>query len=300
MSHKLLLSLLLTSVLFFSSCLSPSPDGDKTSVTPGAKASSAAAKIADGNLKWGKPCTTCTEIDYQQFVVCHDNTKKVPLWSVYESRPQDLAHCVTRPAKDFIPEPSLPKGERAEKADYKAVKICRKGDLDPCPENLKAKYDIGHMTPSNAMCQAEIMEKTFVLSNAVPQFWKFNEQPWKDLELAIRKFADNHTIWVYTGPVFRNGKPIEKVGKNQVWTPTDCYKIVIYEESGKPRAFAFIGKNVMPAAKTKLRTYVTTIDNIEALTGLDFLKTTPPLPKSEEDSIESTTPTAVELTELGI
>jgi DNA/RNA endonuclease G (NUC1) len=298
MSNRILLALSLPLILGISSCLSPSQQVNNTSAMPDVKASTTA--IADGNLRWGKPCITCAEIDYQQFVVCHDNTKKVPLWSVYESRPEDLGACDTRPKAQFIPEPSLPAGQRADVADYKAVKTCREGDLDPCPKPLKAKYDIGHMTPCKAMCQEAYMDKTFVLSNAVPQFWKFNETPWNQLEGKIDKFAKTHKIWVYTGPIFRNSLPLEKVGVNKVWVPTDCYKIVIYEVSGKPRAFAFIGKNVMPVTKTKLSSYVTTIDNIEALTGLDFLKTNPPLPKSEEDYIESTIPTATELTELEI
>jgi hypothetical protein len=73
-------------VLLYSSCLSTSPSGDYVSVTPGAKILTPSATIADGNLRWGKPCNTCLEIDYQQFVVCHDNIKKVPLWSVNTKR----------------------------------------------------------------------------------------------------------------------------------------------------------------------------------------------------------------------
>ena len=308
MKKSILPVLLITIILLFSSCLSPSPRVNNVQdevpealigiakITPPAYQQG----LAPRSLIYGIPCSTCTIISYNEFVLCHDTEKKVPLWSVYFSRPEDLQACDKRPKVQFIPEPSLPAGERAELADYKAVKTCREVDSDPCPKPLKAKYDIGHMTPSNAMCATDIMKKTFVLSNAVPQFWKFNETPWNQLEGKIDKFAKTHVIWVYTGPVFRNGKPLEKVGKNQVWAPTDVYKVVIYEVDDHPKAFAFIAPNVMPAKKTDLSTYVTTIDNIEALTGLDFLKTEPSLPKTEEDMIESTTPTAFELSGLGI
>jgi DNA/RNA endonuclease G (NUC1) len=242
--------------LFNNSHITAAPQITNTSTT---------STSSENVLKYGKPCTECTILSYTQFVLCHDNAKKVPLWSVYESRPEDLQTCDKRPKVLFIPEPSLSAGERAELSDYKAVKTCREAKSGPCPKPLKAKYDIGHMTPSNAMCATDIMKKTFVLSNAVPQFWKFNETPWNQLEQKIDKFAKTHTIWVSTGPVFRNGKPLEKVGKDQVWAPTDCYKIVIYEVSGHPHAFAFVGANVMPTKKTDLNTYVTTMSFCQML-----------------------------------
>lgn len=252
------------------------------------------------NLKYGAPCTNCTILDYKYYTTCHDNDKKVPLWSIYESKPEDLKNCKNRPDAVFIPEPSLPEGQKATNEDYSAVKSCKK-DTNPCPkESNEAKYERAHMTPSNALCKLIKMEKTFVLSNTVPQYWKFNRTSWRNLESKIDKFARKHAIWVYTGPVFRNNTPLELIGVNKVWVPTDIYKIVIYEDKGQLRAFAFMGKNEEPAKNYKLRDFVTTIDEIEAITGLDFLKLSPEQPVDNEAAIESTPASKNELMELGI
>lgn len=136
-------------------------------------------------------------------------------------------------------------------------------------------YDRGHMAPNYAMShlygragQAD----SFLMTNITPQKPKLNQHLWQHLEEAeIKHFAKNFgKVWVITGPVFSG--TVERL--NSDWTveiPDAFYKIYITEASvGKPSiALGFLMPQTVNG-KEPLTQFVTSIDNIEALTGLDF------------------------------
>jgi endonuclease G, mitochondrial len=153
-------------------------------------------------------------------------------------------------------------------------------------------YQRGHMAPKSAMYHcygSSAVRDTFLLTNACPQLGPFNDGPWGDLEDLVR---DNYSVvydevWVIAGPIFddTNGRAHlakddahSRVAQKPVEIPDQFYKIVIDEIDGQIRALAFI----MDADETyrygigasipeRLSGFLTSIDEIEVRTGLDFL-----------------------------
>jgi endonuclease G len=134
--------------------------------------------------------------------------------------------------------------------------------------------DRGHMAPNYAIAtrygrRAQL--ETFLMSNIAPQKPGLNRGPWRLLEERVaRKWAEEfEEVWVITGPIFAEGG-WRLAGKVDV--PSGFYKIVLDEERGRPRVWAF----VMPqAARGEPDAWRASVDRIEALTGLDFLADLP-------------------------
>jgi endonuclease G len=113
---------------------------------------------------------------------------------------------------------------------------------------------------------------SFLMTNITPQKSKLNQQLWQHLEeTEIKHFAKNFDkVWVITGPVFSG--TFERLKSD--WTveiPDAFYKIYITEASaGKPSvALGFLMPQTVNGNEP-LAQFVTSIDNIEAQTGLDF------------------------------
>lgn len=120
------------------------------------------------------------------------------------------------------------------------------------------------------------------MSNICPQKHALNAGPWKELE---QRIATNYParfgeVWVLAGPIFGE-KPTRL--KRHVAVPEAFYMIVVDENEGRVRAEAFIFPQDAPA-EAKLENYLTSIDEIERRTGLDFLSQ---LPDEAEHLLES-------------
>ncbi len=138
-----------------------------------------------------------------------------------------------------------------------------------------SSYDRGHMAPNYAMSHLygkEGQADSFLMTNISPQKAKLNQQVWQRLEEAeIKHFAKLFgKLWVLTGPVFTG--TVERLPSDwRVEVPDAFYKIYITEAApGKPSiALAFLMPQSV-SGKEPLAQFVTSIDNIEAKTGLDF------------------------------
>jgi endonuclease G len=148
------------------------------------------------------------------------------------------------------------------------------------------------MAPAGDMKRSyNVMLESFYLSNMCPQTPGLYRGLWKTLEERIRDFTKiQGEVWIICGPVFKDidgdgiGDYLDRIGLNQVWVPSDFYKILIFQKINKDiKATAFIMPNRRLSGD--LLSYVVTIDSIEGLTGLDFLNE---LPDSIEEKIEST------------
>lgn len=135
---------------------------------------------------------------------------------------------------------------------------------------------------------------THTFYNAVPQRQLFNAGIWQDLENLTAAWAQRYgAVWVITGPIFADKAPnafIGEEGEMPVAIPDAFFKIVIKEgeESNIPDVLAFIYPQVGPGyyrGKPYDHTrYLTTVDEIEKLTGIDFLTR---LSASQQRKIES-------------
>lgn len=134
-------------------------------------------------------------------------------------------------------------------------------------------YDRGHMAPNYVIATRygrSAQLDTFLMTNITPQKGSLNQKSWQRLEEIIandfsQKFGD---FWVVTGPVFGD-KP--KRLDSGVAVPDAFYKILIKPSTPEQpaRALAFIfPQTAKPRAS--LMKFVTTIDAVEARTGIDF------------------------------
>ena len=262
LSITLLLSLILfgcTSNPIFS--LIPDPTATTTNVTG-----------VSGHLKYGIPSTNGTCLTRTGYVLLHDSTKKEPLWVSYDLTASHLSGPATR-TDNYKADPALPVGQRAELSDYSG-----------------SGYDRGHMCPAaDNYYSITAMNECFYLSNMCPQNGSINSGKWASLESQIRTFtATKGECWIICGPIFSG--TISTIGSNQVAVPSSFYKIVVYASGSGVEAAGFVMPNA--SSSNALSSYLTKIDDIEALTGLDFLNA---LSVSDQALIEGSIPSNTEV-----
>ena len=133
-------------------------------------------------------------------------------------------------------------------------------------------YDRGHLAPNFAIATrhgAAAQRETFLMSNIAPQRHRLNAGLWQELEqrIATTYPARYGEVWVLTGPVLG---PEPARLKGRVAVPAAFYQIIVDEQDGRLRTLAFIVPQEA-AAHADLARYLTTIAEVEARTGLDFL-----------------------------
>ncbi len=133
-------------------------------------------------------------------------------------------------------------------------------------------FDRGHMAPNYAIVTRygiEAQRETFLMSNISPQTPTLNRQTWQRLEAQIANaYAERYgQVWVKIGPIF--GTPGEWLDSG-VKIPDRFYAIIVKERDGEPRALAFIIPQDVQGDED-LAGFLTSINAIENMTGLDFL-----------------------------
>ena len=228
-------------------------------------------RYAARHLRLGRPQAVYDRVR-EGYVLAQDSRLKIPLWVQYELNKNELNGPFAR-SDDFRTDTSIPNGSRAELEDYEG-----------------SGFDRGHMAPAADMNRSEaVMSQSFLLSNMAPQVGiGFNRHIWSQLESAIRGWVEQRgALTIITGPVFApedNFVKYQVVGVNHVAVPTHFFKIVVdAKDSANPATLAFM----LPNEKLSGRSYtefLTTIDEVEAATGLDFLSS---LPVDVQEKIES-------------
>lgn len=153
-----------------------------------------------------------------------------------------------------------------------------------CPEWWEYKdtgYDRGHMAPAMDMrWDRQAMEQCFLMTNICPQDRELNDGEWRHMEEAIHTWAKRtDRLVIFTGPILRNDA--KRTGKHHdIAVPSKFYKVVYDPKQNK--AIAFLFKNEM--ATSSWTNYAVTIDEVEQITGIDFLAA---LPDNVETTVES-------------
>ena len=177
-----------------------------------------------------------------------------------------------------------------------------------CPDDSSYKhsnFSRGHMCMKSIAWRlgANADWNTHTTINAVPQLQSHNGKIWLDLEEKTKDWADKYgKIWVICGPIFDNKVPSNWIGdhdEKKVAVPDKLFKIVIREKTGPQDlvTMAFIQphkKIDKVGGRYQHETYLRSIKDIEAATGIDFLTS---LPDDIEQAIEGTKATALWSTE---
>ena len=145
----------------------------------------------------------------------------------------------------------------------------------------KSGYDRGHLCPAADMKLNSVsMNETFYMSNMSPQAPSFNRGIWSKLEDKVRDWAlQKNGVYVVTGPLLN--KTFGLVARS-ITVPCAFYKIIFKQTKEGAEAIAFMLPNA--GSTLPLKNFVISIDELEALTGLDFFAA---LPDEEEEKFES-------------
>jgi len=165
---------------------------------------------------------------------------------------------------------------------------------DPVPASgyQSTGYDRGHMAPSAPIGRRygkAAQDKTFLMTNMVPQVPGLNQRGWEALESVISSdYAEDFgEVWVVVGPIFE-GPCRELESGPRVPSHTFMVIVDIDESDNSVRALGV----VMPQERInaeRLSKYVKTINEIEMRTGLNLLNE---LSDDVEDAVEASSPDA--------
>ena len=145
-------------------------------------------------------------------------------------------------------------------------------------------YDKGHLCPAgDRKFSKSAFDETFLTSNISPQEHKFNAGVWNRLEQKTRYWATKYkNLYVITGGILENSS--KTIGSEKVTVPNYFYKIILDFQEPEIKAIAFLIPH--KDSEKALYKFVTSIDKIEELTGIDFF---PKLEDSIENKLENST-----------
>lgn len=226
------------------------------------------SNVGRKELRFGNPGVKDTLLLRKYFIISYRFEWKLPEWIIYDLSIEDLKGSSSR-SDDFRVDSDIPIDKRAELNDYRG-----------------SGFDRGQLASPSDFTRSRIaMSETFLLSNICPQVPSLNRGNWAKLEQAVRIWVDQRgVLTIITGSGVDADKQGTTIGSNQVMVPDFFYKIVI--DSNHPYnlqtlAFMMPNKNLKNADYSY---FLTSIDDIESATGLDFFSS---LTIEEQDKIES-------------
>ena len=234
-----------------------------TQQTTNTSAASASVKYERPAPLRDRPSTILMRVGY---MASYNKQTRTPNWVAWHLTKDHTYGNNQRSGEVFVEDEQVP-APRATLEDY-----------------YNSRYDRGHMCPAgDNKWSAKAMHHTFLLTNICPQNHGLNKYEWNDVEMLGRDWARKYgAIDVVCGPVFRKEMEPRYIGRNKVRVPDAFFKVVLCR-SRQPKAIGFLFEN-----KGKKQPYsqaVCTVDEVEALTGIDFF---PALDDKTENRIEAT------------
>ena len=222
-------------------------------------------------------------VKHAALTLAYANQFEQARWVAHMIIPDVIKGTVFR-TNDFRVDEKVKAGSAVE-ADY----FLKKMKTDSSFDYDGFGYDRGHLAPSaDFRWSKTALSESYYYSNMSPQLADFNRGSWGDLEDAIRGYMYGHPtteLYVVTGPVLKTGLPVIERGINKVSIPTEYFKVVMDLENKK--AIAFLMPN--QAITKPLKTFATSINEIEKITGLDFFnKLSPALQEQMESQSDPT------------
>ncbi|GAB4007017.1 DNA/RNA non-specific endonuclease [Spirosoma migulaei] len=211
-------------------------------------------------------------ISRPQYILSYSRVRSIANWVSWHLSPSWKGDA--KRTTEFRPDPSLPTGWYAARpSDY-----------------TNTGFDRGHLCPSDDRdITPEDNAATFLLSNIVPQAPRHNREVWKSLEDYERQLMSNgNDVYIIagvtgTGGTGQNGFATT-LANGKLTVPASLWKILVVVPSGTDNTFQITANtrviavnipNNQTAADKPWRAYLTSIDELENLTGYDFLSNVP-------------------------
>jgi endonuclease G len=214
------------------------------------------------------------------YVLSYNRSKNIPNWVSWQLNQSWLGDL---PRRAFEPDPSLPKDW------YRVV-----------PEDYTGSgFDRGHLVPAADRNRTEANNRTtFLMTNIVPQAPDSNRGPWEELERYCRELArQGKELYILTGGAGQGG--IGKYGRktaiarSQITVPAMLWKVIVVLDkpasgikdiTDATRTIAVIMPNQQGIKDRNWQLFRTSIDDVEQLTGFNFLNQ---VPEAIQNAIES-------------
>ena len=220
--------------------------------------------VIDETLSYLPISTTGQIVKHPFYTLSYNEKYEQAEWVAYRLTDDQISHSkYKRPY--FQKDPEI----KTKSAHYKNYK--------------NSGYDKGHLCPAgDRKFSKEAYDSTFFMSNVTPQEHKFNAGVWNRLEQKTRFWATKYQgIYVITGGVLKPN--LKTIGTEEVAVPEAFYKIILDYTQPEVKAIAFLVPHI--ESNKALYSFVTSIDEIEKLTKIDFF---PELADEIENKLEKT------------
>ena len=159
---------------------------------------------------------------------------------------------------DFRPDPDLPEKCYAVRPnDYRG-----------------SGYDRGHLIPSGDRTRKQSDNSTtFFMSNIIPQSPANNREVWRGLEEYSRDLvANGKELYIVAGGQGKKGA----IAGKKIIVPKYTWKVILVLDRGNvENTIAVLIPNNNSVARTDWQDYLTSVDEIEKITGYDFFAKIP-------------------------
>lgn len=194
-------------------------------------------------------------LNYRGFTVAFNPSKHQPNYTVWTLEPEETDGPYTRKNSNFQPDTNV--SGSATLADYK-----------------NSGFDRGHMAPAADMkWSKQAMADCHLLTNMCPQDNRLNAGAWATVEKNSRKWALRHgPLIIVAGPVLSDRLP-RTIGRSRIPVPERFFKVILAPHATPPMGIAFIMPNSYVEGGAQAT--VTSIDEVEAITGFNFFHALP-------------------------
>ncbi|TPG63603.1 DNA/RNA non-specific endonuclease [Hymenobacter nivis] len=213
-----------------------------------------------------------------QFTSGYSATRGIPVWTSWHVGRGDLGQSPRQ--NDFRPDPALPRQF-----------------FQVTPQSYSGSgFDKGHNCPSgDRTASLDDNSATFLMSNMVPQAPQNNQQTWAHLEEYTRAQVQRGLeAYVIMGSYGRGGTGkngfAQTIAQGRVTVPARIWKVVVFLPqgtndlqriaAGQARVVAIDTPNDT-SSSPDWKQYLTTVDKIEAASGLDLLSALPPATQAQ-------------------
>ncbi len=268
---------------------------DISITTSGASTPNATVASRDDNLGMGNPTNADSKnednylMNKNQYILSYNRSKSTANWVSWHLSTAWKGS--TQRTDNFRPDETLPSvWYRVRTSDY-----------------TNSGFDRGHLCPSDDRDGSfEDNDETFLMTNIAPQAPNNNRGLWADLEAYSRKIAEaGNELYIIAGVYGQggtgsNGGKTNTLENGKVIVPESFWKVIVILPIGSndiarvdatTRVIAVNIPNKESVDGTKWGEYRLNVDDLETLTGYDFLSNVPSAIQKTLESRKDSGPT---------